>query len=225
MTDISLYVDLIALCVVGICVIFYAKKGFLVALVDFVGTIAALALSVLLAYWVAPYVFNVVFRPGMEAQTAQALEEQGIENLSAIIGKMFFFLSPETVEKLLAPFDAAIGTSAAEIAARLMEEIIGPLIIPIILVCIFVVLFIVLALLARLITKLMKKAEKLPLVGMVNVVLGVVLGVLVGVSYTAIMGICLWALRVATGAPMLGNWVYEGSLLYRLILSIPLFAV
>ena len=226
MIDVSLVVDLTALVIIAVCIIFYAKKGLMVSLLDLVGTLAALVLGVFLASSLAPILFNALFRTNMEVQTATAIQEQGIEHLGDIVGKLLFFLPPEAVKTIVAPFDAALGTSSVEVAARLIDEIIAPLVIPIIMVALFVVIFVVFTLLLRLLAKTMRKAgEEKSLVSKIDKVLGLVLGALMGVVFAFALGVCLWAFRVAVGEPVLDTFVYNKSILYRFVISLPWFSV
>ena len=226
MVDVSLIVDLTALAMIVVCTIVYCKKGFLVSLIDFVGTAAALVLAVLLASGLAPILFNALFRTSMEVQIATAIQQQGAGQLVSIVGKLLFFLPSLAVETIMAPFDAALETNATAIAVRLVDEIIAPLMIPVIMVSLFVVLFVVVTLLLNLFIKKMRKAsEKLSIASTLDKALGLVLGAGLGLVYAFALGVALWAFRLAVGDPVLETFTYNKSILFNFIISLPWFSV
>ena len=226
MVDVSLIVDLTALAMIVVCLIVYCKKGFLVSLIDVIGTASALVLAVLLASGLAPILFNALFRAPMETQMATAIQEQGVGQLTGIVGKLLFFLPSLVVETLMAPFDAALETNATAIAVRLVAEIIAPLIIPVIMVSLFVVLFVAVTLLLHLfIKKLRKASEKMSVASAVDKALGLALGAVLGVVYAFALGVCLWAFRLAVGDLVLETFTYDKSILFNFIISLPWFSV
>ena len=220
----SILLDLILLAAVVVCAVFYAKRGFLAAVVVLVGTLVSIVGAVMAAGYLSPFIFDNFFRTGLTARTAEAVAAQGTMGLGAVLGEAAAFLPAPVVDALVENFGATLDLSAGNAAQIIVDEIVAPLVIPIISVVIFLLVFIVLRLVFGLLRRMVMGVNHVPLLGTANRILGGVVGVFVGLLYVFFILCMLWAFDAAYGADAFGDTHFGDSIVWRMTREANIFA-
>ncbi len=214
----AILVDVILAAVLIVTVLVYMKKGFIAGLLSLVGNIVSLALAWVFSGRVSPAVFENFFKSGLTERTGEALQQQGLDGLHAVLDGLSRFLPQRFLDEIEQSASGLFHSGAPDLAQRVVEEVVAPLVIPLITVVVFFVTFGLCRVLVALLVAALTNLNKIPLVGEVNRLLGVVIGLAAGLIYV-LLGLCLlWAVIVITNGtlPGLNDAALSGSYLYRL---------
>lgn len=216
--DYALILDLVLLAVLVAAVCFYARRGFVAGLVQFVGNLASLLGALFLSRTVAPMLFDRFLRGNFIEQMEHAIAEGGTVDLAELLERFAGFLPDAVQQSIVNSANNLLGAASPDLAQRLVAEVIEPLLTPIIAIVIFFVAFALCRFLVGLLTAVLTNLNKLPLVGGVNRLMGVAMGLLAGLVDLYILLCAVWAVMVITGGnlPFLNEQVLAQSHLYGL---------
>lgn len=216
MSSYSLALDVIALVVIVGCGAYYAYKGFVSGLLSFFGALIAIVAASFIAKALATPIFDVFFRPGLEAQVAEAIREQGMYSVSELITGILSFLPKQMVDSIVLAMDPSLDMNAADLAAQMVEQVLKPIILPFISIVLFVILFSILRALFGLVAKLARGVTRLPGINMINTVLGAGMGVLVGFLYV-FLGLCIiWFLDAMYPQDVMKELYFSKSFVFQM---------
>lgn len=216
----ALLLDILIVVVLVICMLHHVRKGFISSLIDFGGTLIAIAAAGLAGAKLAPVIFNSWFRPGLVNRTMETMNDAGVTTLSELLKKVVAFVPQDFLRKVLGISDTAITGSSQQAAERIVDTAIAPMITPLISIVLFLVVFLVLRLIVAVVAKRAVKMNKLPVLGGANKILGAVMGVLIALLYTFLLMCILWALDAVYGVAT--EW-FGQSLMYRLFYPFNIF--
>ena len=208
--------DLVLLAVLLLVAFAYARRGFAAGLVQFVGNLASLVGAVLLSNKVAPLVFARFFEGGFVSSIEKTLTAEGTVDLGRTIEKYAGFLPASVKESLLDSAQNMLGSTAPDLAAKLVEEIIAPLLTPIIAIVVFFVAFALCRLVVSFVVAVLTNFNRIPLEGGVNRMLGFAMGILAGTMDLYLVLCAVWAIIVITGGSIsfLNDTALSGSVAY-----------
>lgn len=179
--------DAIIVAIVVLCAVLAARKGFVRALIEFLGYILALVIAVGAAGVIADYTYENAIRPVV----VEAIASNLTDSASGAVEEL-----PDTIVSLieLAGVDvdavtAAVGETAHETAVRVTDTAVKPITIGLVksisILLISIVLFIVVSVVARMINSLFRGL----IFGSANKILGAMLGGAKGVIYSAVFAL------------------------------------
>ncbi len=186
MTVPSAVIDIFALLLLIICVLWYAKKGFLQGLLSLFGTLFAAFASFMLAKKVAPAVFDSFVRPGFEDRLSAALAEQGeltVQSIQSALGSVADFLPAYAVDGAAATVTDGIAAAPASFASTVVSRVIAPFVTPVIVLVLFILFFLSMRFVFGAVGFVIRQLTKLPVLSTANTALGAVMGVFVAGVY------------------------------------------
>ena len=209
----SLIFDLILLAVMVGVAISYARKGFLAALLQFLGNFASLVGSILVAREGSVRVFEQFLRPSYTARVEEAIRLTGSADLAALAEQYAGFLPQSFRDHLVAGAQGLLGQNTPAMAEHIVEQMLEPLTLPMLSIVLFFVSFALLRMVLGFLVALFKNANKLPLLGGVNRFMGFALGGLAGLVDLYIILSILFTLMTLTDGqlPFLNPAELEGS--------------
>lgn len=208
--------DLVLLAVLVVVALLYARRGFVAGLVQFLGNLASLVGAVVLSQKVAPLLFARFFESGFVNSIESTLTAEGTVNLEQTIEKYAGFLPASLKESLLGSAENMLGSTAPDLAVKLVDEIIAPLLTPIIAIVVFFVAFALCKLVVSFVVAVLTNLNRIPLVGGVNRAMGLVMGLLAGTVDLYLVLCAVWAVIVITGGSIsfLNESALSGSIAY-----------
>lgn len=220
--------DLLVVAVVAFCALMAYHKGFLNAVVRLVGTVGALALSLVYSAPAARLVYENFFEqrvlnavtenigrfgePGTEA-FAEGMKAL-VESLPPVFAQA---IQSDTSGMFEEWYGKALTSGAETLSASLAESVIGPIAVGLLQAVAFCLLFGVSMLLVNLLAGMLRGVNKIPLVGTVNALLGGVFGAAQGMLYVFVGAAVLWLVMTAAGGslPWLSAETVEQTFLFK----------
>ena len=208
--------DLVMLALLLVVAFAYARRGFAAGLVQFVGNLASLIGALVLSQRASPVLFEEFFQTGFVTSIQNTISAEGTVNIQATIEKYAGFLPESIKESLTASAAGLLGSSAPDLAAKLVDEVIAPLLTPIIAIVLFFVAFALCRLLVSLLVAVLTNVNRIPLMGSVNRFFGFLMGLLAGVVDLYLVLCAVWAVIVITGGSIefLNDQALAGSIAY-----------
>lgn len=209
------------LAILGIIVLFgilAAKKGFAKTLIDFVGLILAIVLSVTLSSAAANVVYDKFIEPPITKQIAETIEETAHTGTADIVSSIWDKL-PNVVRNLTenqglgkAELEDTVNESMIsstegaieKISQTATQKIVKPIVKPIISFVIGIILFIALTIAIKFLSTIVNKIFSIRLLGTLNKSLGFVIGLLKGAVIAVIVVIILSSSVYLSNGPILG---------------------
>ena len=189
----SLVLDAIILLIVLVFVFLSAKKGFVRTLIEVIGFIAAIAISLSLSTPVANACYNATVQPFIVKTVESTVSENASninESVDAVWNKLptfltdskFFNLSKENVLSSVTN-ETASGTSEI---ANAIDSFIQPAVTKLFSVIISVILVVLLLFVVKILAKTINKLFSFSVVGKINKTLGGILGLIKGAAISVI---------------------------------------
>ena len=214
----SLLMDLCAVLIVVICALFYARRGVVAGLFGFAGTLGSLLAAIFGSRWLAPIAFDRFLAPGICEGVAEAVESQGITDVSQLVNDAMGFLPESVRQAVLQNIGPQLPTaSAADIASRVVETVVAPLVIPLVQMILFFVILFFTRMVVGVIRRLVVGVSRLPVISTLNSAVGAVLGVLASVLYIYILLCVIWSYDVLNPVNAFGELYFSKSFLWELM--------
>lgn len=212
------------------------RRGAVRTIVEFVGSIAAIVIAVVVGGWLGETVFTVFLREGlcstMETTIAGSMGNSLAEQITAVSEALPEYVSRFFDSEALATnVQNAINAGAADGAVLLTDHVIGPVLVMVLRLVFMIVLFIAVKILIRLIANAVDLVAKLPVLHQLNKGLGMVCG-----AAKAVVVILLLAAAICAIAPFMGenawlstqtveqtyllSWVCDHNPIYHFIASV-----
>lgn len=215
----SLILDATIVAIVLICAIIAAKKGFVRALIEFVGYILAVVIAVSVGGIIADITYEKVLMPAVSDAIAQSISDTGSNTIENLPGSVVSIIELAGVD--LEEINSSIGETADKTAIRITETAVKPIAIGLVksisVIIIAVLLFIIVGLLAKALNAMFKGV----IFGSANKLLGAILGCAKGLVFSAVF--CLIvnfiASVTATDFFFFSTEAVEGSILGSYILN------
>ncbi|MBE6787788.1 MAG: CvpA family protein [Ruminococcaceae bacterium] len=214
-------IDLILIAIIVIIAVITAKQGFVRAIVEAVGFIAA----VLVAFSVSTPLAEVTYNKVVEPAIVNSVNDDKIENTNNTIDKVWeslpkvitknannFGISKESLEKTISQ---STKLDAQTILTDVSQKVISPLVVGILKTVYAVVLVFILSFVVKLLAKLLNKAFSFSVVGKFNKFLGALVGVVKGVSLTVVLSEVVLLLISFTKN---GIWIFNSANIDKTIL-------
>lgn len=220
----SLLLDIVAIGVVVICALFYARKGFIKGVINFFGTLISLVVAVFASRMLAPAVFEAFFRKGLETRMAESIVQGGFTSIRQLLDSVLSFLPGNAITLIETNLQLSLDLAAPDLAVQVVDQVLKPLVTPLIATILFFVLLSMVRVLMGIIATLAGGLGKLPGIGLANRVLGAATGVLIGGLYIY-LGLCVvWAYDAITPQASLGADYFSNSVVFRLLSNLNFFA-
>ena len=229
----SLALDIIILALLAAFLIGGMKRGAVKTLINVLGTIAAVTVSIWLGQHAARWIYTTFFQQDLIHSMSQQIMASGGSDVQSGVHSALGAL-PDFVLRLLPNFGidtAQIGPAVqntADATAKAVETVIAPVIVSLLSIVVMLVLFAFMMLLVKLASHAIGAVFNLPVLHGVNSFFGAVLGLLEGVLFVVLV-VFLIKLFVPTlsDAPQFFNReVIEGTFIFKYIYSfIPLSGI
>lgn len=212
----ALILDGVLLVILAMVVWWYARRGFMAGLMQFVGNIASLLGALFLSQKVAPLLFERFLRGGFITRMEEAIARDGTVDVAALLEQFAGFLPEQVQQKIIQSADELLSAASPNLAQNLVAEVVEPLLTPIIAIVVFFVAFALCRFVVGFLVAVLTNMNKIPLVGGVNRLLGIGMGLLAGLVDLYILLCAVWAVMVITGGnlPFLNEQVLAGSRIY-----------
>lgn len=221
----SLIMDLTALFLIVFCAMYYAKRGFVVGLVSFLGTLCSLLLAFFGSQNFAAPLFNSYFAPGLIKGVKAAVEEQGVADLAQMINEALKFLPKSIRNAVLQNLNFKPSeVSPAEVAAQMVENVVKPIVVPFLQIVLFFIILSMSRLLFLSIRRLLTGMSRLPGISTINSAVGAVMGVLVAALYCYILLCAIWGYNVLNPVNVYGDGVFSKSFVWEWLSPFNFFA-
>lgn len=222
MRSLGTVLDLACLAVIALCVVIYARKGFLAGFVSFFGKLIALLTAAFIARELGPVLFDTLFRPGLESRLAESVAGD-VSSLSGLVSSALGGWSDTIVDAVIGMVGSQVDIAAGNAVATIIEQVIAPLVTLFITAIAFFVLFALLSFVVRLLKKALRLANRVPVLSLVNRIFGGIMGVPVATLYIFI-GLCvIWGYSAFSPDAQVGTWLGQ-SLVARLMAPLNFFA-
>ncbi len=229
----SLALDIIILVLLAAFLIGGMKRGAVKTLINVLGTIAAVTVSIWLGQHAARWIYTTFFQQDLIQNMSQQIMASGGSDVQSGVHSALGAL-PDFVLRLLPNFGidmAQIGPavqSTADATAKAVETVIAPVIISLLSIVAMLVLFALLMLLVKLASHAIGAVFNLPVLHGVNSFFGAVLGLLEGVLLVvlAVFIIKLFVPTLSDAPQFFNKEVIEGTFIFKYIYSfIPLSGI
>lgn len=221
----SIIFDIIIVLVVVLTARMYGKKGFVACVLSFVGFLAAILISLAVSTWLAPSIFNSMFRDNMETQIMSALNVDGVNTINDMLVNIFGFLPAETIQSISGEIGQTVVSATPEVAENIVDTIIKPMVVPIISFVIFIIVFIVIRIVLSILARMFRGVNSIPVIGAGNKALGFVFGVAIGLLYAFLLLCFLWGIASISGSISWIQQILNGSFIVKLAAPLNPFLV
>lgn len=189
--------DLIVLVIIVLFVIFSVKKGFVKTLIEFVGLLLAIYLSITISSPLSNFVYDKAVEPTVSVAIGTAIENTGNAAETTIKEAVYNSLPGFISNNIdLSQIEIGSGETAAQ---DICDNLVKPLSISFFKALFTLVLFIVLNIVVKLLAKIINKIFSFRILGTLNRVLGGVLGLIKGIIFAVIFVIVTQILISLTG--------------------------
>ena len=221
-------IDLILLAIILIIAFMTAKQGFVRAVVEAVGFIAAVLVAFSVITPLAEYTYNKVVEPAI----VTSVSDGKIENTNKTIDKVWeslpkivtdnasnFGISKESLEKTISQSNKL---DAQTILTDVSQKVVSPLVVGILKTVYAVILVFVLSFVVKIIAKLLNKAFSFSAVGKVNKFLGALIGVVKGASTAVVLSetILLLISFTKNGIWIFNNANFDKTILFKFLTNV-----
>ena len=217
-----LLLDGILVIIAAVIVVQYAKKGFLQALIMFVGVLLSLGIAAVASSLIAQMIYNGAIR----GQLVEALEDLTRSPMNAQITAALRYVPAILLNLLTAHYGDGYTSllqdaldNRRDAPEYIADSIVAPAVTPVITAVLFFVLFLLLLLVVKLTARLFKGVNQIPLVGAVNILLGGVLGLLVAALVLCLLVKAVSLLAAINGGDgiLISQNLIRKTILFRLI--------
>lgn len=223
----GLILDGIAIVVLGLCVYWGGKKGFLHSVVQLVGSVLAVTVSVLLAKWLITLLYEGVLRNGIYSYLSDTvpMDKISVEDFTDVLDGLpvifFHFLETSFGIDLIESLNEVVQQGRPALLTFLTDEVIGPVAQFIGSVLLFLLLVIVLGFLVRHLANMFQFVNSIPVIGPVNRVLGGITGLARGFLFLMILGVFVSFFCTITNNSWdgLNETVIQNTILFRFLIQ------
>ena len=222
----SLIIDIALVLLLIITVFSYRKKGFLAALCELVGSLAAAIGAFIGASRLSSWLFESFFKADLVERAGNVLvSAAGAVKTSEIVESLLSFLPDGMVESLMQKADHLISLAdpvAPDVAANLVDSVIAPVLIPLISIVLFFVIFAVARLMLSFLISAFTGVNHIPLVGGINRLFGMIAGFFIGAVniYIVVCALAAVVLITSNELTFLNTSVLQGSFFCGLLWNI-----
>ncbi len=216
-----LIIDLILIGIIAIIALISAKQGFVRAVVEVAGFIAA----VLIAFSVSKPLADVTYTKGIEPAIVNSVSENAADSTSQTVDAIWeslpsfitenahnFNISKQALEESISQ---EAQNNAQTILVNTSQKVIKPLVVGILETVYSVILIILLSFIVKILAKLLNKVFSFSIVGKLNSTLGGILGFVKGVAITLIL--CEVILLIISFTEN-GIWIFNNENIDKTIL-------
>ena len=222
----SLILDILLIVILVLTVVSYNRKGFLAAICELAGSIAAAVGAFFCASRLSAGLFESFFKAGLVEKAGAALTQAaGAVQTSEIVRDMLSFLPDNMVSGIMQSLDQFLegaGTLPPEVASQLVDSVIAPVVVPLISIVVFFVIFALAKLLVAFVTAAFTGVNKVPLLGGVNRMFGTAAGFVAGFIniYIVVCAVAAIAMVTADGIGFLNTAMLQKSFFGGLLWNI-----
>ncbi len=177
------WIDLIIVAILLICVLIYAKRGFVKSVFGVVGFVAAVVFAFLFSGPLSNFTYEKAVEPAVSTAIEAAISNtQGAisDNITAALPD--FIKNNDKIDLTNPDFFASIDTPEM-MADKICESVVKPTATYILEIVFFLILFIVLSIIFKFVTKLLNRVFSFSIIGKLNTALGGVIGAIMGVIF------------------------------------------
>lgn len=209
--------DVLALGVIAVTAFLAARKGFVRALIEFVGFFLALVIAVIIGGFIADAVYTHSVRPMVTESITTAIKDGNAEAIDKM-PKLFQSLliqSDIDVNKL----EDHVGQTATSTAGKISDAVIKPITLSIVKSVSSVVIFILLIIAVKLLARIVNALFSGKVLGKANFALGAVIGIAKGFVFSSVIFLAINAIASVCLSDNLDNvkTVLNNSLFYKCV--------
>lgn len=207
-----------------------ARRGFMRSLVQIVGSIAALFLSLFLSNAISKVTFNSFFRPKLlNSFTGYVSSAEGSAEVGAEIGAALNHL-PKFVLHLLNMAGAqdhieqALTDASGQVAVAVVDNVISPVLVTFMRAVLFIVLFGICLFLVRHIARAFGVMRHIPILGTADGLLGGVLGIVQAfIAFYIVAVLCSILFSLFGSSDYFSEDIIEKTYLFKIIYQVDPF--
>ena len=206
-----LIIDLIILAIIILNIILSAKNGFVKTLIEVVGFVLAIIVSISLSTPIANFVYDKTVEPTIVNSVTEKAESNVDTAANEIWNSLPKFLKDNaadigiTNEKITQTFESETTDNVKNTALKVSQDVVKPVFVKIVGLAISAILFIILMFIVKLLAKLINGIFSFSIIGVLNRTLGAFLGLGKGI---------LIAIAVCMLISMIVSFTTKGFLIF-----------
>lgn len=175
-------IDLILLAIVILNVILSSKNGFVKTLIEVVGFVLAIVISLSLSAPISGFIYDKTIEPAIVNSVAEKAADTAGETAKNIFNAMPKFVKKNaddlgvTEDKITRKFENKTGEEIKDTMIEVSQDSIKPVFVKIVSLAIAAILFVILMILVKFLAKVINKLFSFSIIGTLNHTLGAVLG-------------------------------------------------
>ena len=221
----TILIDLIILAIILVCVLIYAKRGFVKSVFGVVGFVAAIVLAFMLSTPLSNFTYDKAIEPVVSTAIEKTLTEEVANSTQAlsenVIEALPSFIKNNINEESFSKIDILNVDTAHSFSEKICEDIVKPAAISVLKIIFSLVLFAILSIALKFLVKLINKVFSFSIIGKVNTTLGAALGVIIGIIVAVV-----FVLAVNLIISFSGEFLFftpdniSGTILFRFIIGL-----
>ncbi len=179
-----LFLDLAVCIIILLCVIIYAKRGFVKSVFGIIAFVAAIVLAFMLSTPLSDFTYDKLIEPTVSTSIENTLVKQVTGTTEALNESVFDalpgFIKNNIDEKGFSAINILEVDTAKTIADKICESVVKPGATYFLKIIFSLILFIILSFVFKFVVKLLNKIFSFSIIGKVNKILGAIIGVIMG---------------------------------------------
>lgn len=177
-----LVIDLIVLAIIVLNVILSSKNGFVKTLIELVGFVLAIVISLSVSSPIAGFIYDKTVEPAIVSSVTEKVSDSADNASEQLWISLPSFIKNNaeklglTSDKIAEDFENNSKDNIKQTATKISQDAVKPVFVKIISVAVAAVLFIILMLVVKFLAKFINKLFSFSIVGKLNTTLGAVLG-------------------------------------------------
>ena len=175
-------IDLIVLAIIILNVILSAKNGFVKTLIEVVGFVLAIFISLSISTPIAGFIYDKTVEPAIVSSVSEKVSNTADDTAKSIFDALPKFVKNNaedlgvTAEKITNNFENKTGDEVTTAATKVSQNSIKPVFVKIVGLAIAAILFVILMIVVKFLAKVINKLFSFSIIGTLNRTLGAVLG-------------------------------------------------
>ena len=182
------FLDLIICAIIFLCVVIYAKRGFVKSVFGIVAFVAAIILAFILSTPISNFTYDKVIEPTVSTAIENTINKQVASSTEAltenVLDALPAFIRNNIDKGNISNINFLDVDTAESLADKICETVVKPGAIYFLKIIISLILFIVLSFIFKFVVKLLNKVFSFSIIGKVNRTLGGIIGVIMGLVIT-----------------------------------------
>lgn len=205
----SLIIDLIIVSLILICVLIYAKRGFVKSVFGVLGFVAAIVLSFAFSSPLANLVYDKAVEPAICSVIETTIHDTTDDINSAVIETLPSFIKNNVDFSNTNLYNPADIDTPKMMAEKICNDFVEPTTLSLLKIIFSIILFVLLSIVIKFVVKLLNRVFSFSIIGKLNATLGGVLGAIIGIVFALLFVLIINLLIAFNG----GFWIFTSDII------------